>query len=290
MSRKKRPEHSNHERWLVSYADFITLLFAFFVVLYASAQVDKRKVGKLAMAIQQGFAQMGVFDGAGEKPAMIAPDQNGPTVPLIENPQTLRSLELLAGNSAKANHPDSDEVQKRNVQKRMEAALAPQIQSRTVSVTSTKEGIVVSLRELGFFDSGSTSLQPTALPVLDQFVKVVGPLHSRIRIEGHTDNIPIHNGRFDSNWELSTARATEIIKLFISKYGLAPDRLSASGYGEYYPVASNATPQGRATNRRVDLVILNSTADSSAPSPDASFKSLLKPPPSPADSQPETRP
>jgi len=84
-----------------------------------------------------------------------------------------------------------------------------------------------------------------------------------VRIEGHTDNIPIHNGRFDSNWELSTSRATEIIKLFISRYGVAPERLSASGYGEYYPVASNATSEGRALNRRVDLVILNSDANSS---------------------------
>ena len=96
---------------------------------------------------------------------------------------------------------------------------------------------------------------------------VAGPLQARIRIEGHTDNVPIHNGRFDSNWELSTARATEITKLFITKYGIAAQRLSASGYGEYYPVASNDTPQGRSANRRVDLVILSSNSDSSAPSP-----------------------
>jgi len=153
------------------------------------------------------------------------------------------------------------------IQKDLQASLAREISARTVSVTATREGIVVSLRELGFFDSGSPALQPDAISTLGNFVKVAGPLQARIRIEGHTDNIPIHNARFDSNWELSTARATEITKLFITKYSMAPRRLSASGYGEYYPVASNDTPQGRATNRRVDLVILASNADSSAPLP-----------------------
>jgi two-component system copper resistance phosphate regulon response regulator CusR len=229
---------------------------------YASAQVDKRKVGKLAMAIQEGFSQMGVFEGSGAKPAMLTPEEPGSNVPVIENRETLRALGNPSPDSTRGAHLELDEAQKQ-----MELALAPEIKTRSVSVTSTKEGMVVSLRELGFFASGSTALQPSALAVLDQFVKVAGPLHTRIRIEGHTDNVPIHNGRFDSNWELSTARATEIIKLFITNYGMAPDRLSASGYGEYYPVASNDTPQGRAMNRRVDLVILNSTADSSAPSP-----------------------
>jgi chemotaxis protein MotB len=153
------------------------------------------------------------------------------------------------------------------IQKDLQASLAREISARTVSVTATLEGIVVSLRELGFFDSGSTALQPDAISTLGNFVKVAGPLQARIRIEGHTDNVPIHNARFDSNWELSTARATEITKVFITKYSMAPRRLSASGYGEYYPVASNDTPQGRATNRRVDLVILALSADSSAPLP-----------------------
>jgi len=98
-------------------------------------------------------------------------------------------------------------------------------------------------------------------------VRVVGPRRVRVRIEGHTDNVPIHNSRFASNWELSTSRATEIIKLLITRYGIAPARLSASGYGEYYPVASNATADGRAMNRRIDLVILNSQTDTAPPEP-----------------------
>jgi chemotaxis protein MotB len=148
------------------------------------------------------------------------------------------------------------------LEEQLDTALASAIKKHFVSVTPTKEGIVVSLRELGFFASGSTVFQPDAADTLASFVKVIAPYSVRIRIEGHTDNVPIHTSRFASNWELSTARATEIIKLFIGRYGIAPDRLSASGYGEYYPVASNETPAGRALNRRVDLVVLNPSSDS----------------------------
>ena len=262
MSRKKRPEHSNHERWLVSYADFITLLFAFFVVLYSSSQVHQRKAGKLAKAIQTAFAQMGAFDSTATRPQVLKPEE--PSLSNFRAIQEGHAFETLEGGQP-ASAPDMEQIQKD-----LQASLAREISARTVSVTATREGIVVSLRELGFFDSGSPALQPDAISTLGNFVKVAGPLQARIRIEGHTDNVPIHNARFDSNWELSTARATEITKLFITKYSMAPRRLSASGYGEYYPVASNDTPQGRATNRRVDLVILASNADSSAPlSPNA---------------------
>jgi chemotaxis protein MotB len=126
----------------------------------------------------------------------------------------------------------------------------------------------VSLREAGFFHSGSTQLGPQTILALASIVKIIAPEKMDIRIEGHTDNVPIHNGKYDSNWELSTARATEIIKLFITKFVLAPNRLSTSGYAEYYPTASNDTAEGRAMNRRVDLVILNSFSDAGVPTPD----------------------
>jgi DNA-binding response OmpR family regulator/outer membrane protein OmpA-like peptidoglycan-associated protein len=227
---------------------------------YSSAQVDQRKAGKLAMAIQTAFAQMGAFDSTSSKPQVL--NAEDPSFSHFRAIQEGHAFETLEGRQAAAAPPDMQQIQKD-----LQAALAREISARTVSVTSTREGIVVSLRELGFFDSGSTALQPDAISTLGNFVKVAGPLRARIRIEGHTDNVPIHNARFDSNWELSTARATEITKLFVTKYSMAPQRLSASGYGEYYPVVSNDTPQGRAQNRRVDLVILAANADSSAPLP-----------------------
>jgi two-component system, OmpR family, copper resistance phosphate regulon response regulator CusR len=234
---------------------------------YASAQIDKRKVGQLAMAIQVAFQKMGVFDASNTKPEVL---QTEPMpfskVQMVENAQRVEKLDELVSSP----HGDPTEDARRamdQIQNQLQDTLRPELQNRTVSVTATKEGIVVSLREAGFFASGSASLRPEAKNTLADFVKVIGPYPVRIRIEGHTDNVPIHNSRFDSNWDLSTARATEIIKLFISQYGIAPDRLSAAGYGEYYPVASNDTPSGRAMNRRVDLVILAPNSETGPPLP-----------------------
>lgn len=264
--RRRQPDRENNDRWLISYADFITLLFAFFVVLYSSAQVDKRKVGQLAIAIQVAFQQMGVFDASNTRP-QVANSEPMPfsQVQMIENQERVQALGRLV-NAPKGELGESpDRPDLNEIQKQLQTALAGQIEKHTVSVTPTKEGIVVSLREAGLFDSGSVSLRPEAEPTLADFVKVIGPRRIRVRIEGHTDNVPIHNTRFASNWELSTSRATEIIRLLITGYGIAPSRLSASGYSEFYPVASNATPEGRALNRRIDLVILNSQTDSAPP-------------------------
>ena len=186
---------------------------------------------------------MGVFDSSATKPPVLKSEPiSAVSAPALEDAEP-------------ADKPDMDVVQKK-----LETALASQLENGFVAVTPTKEGIVVSLREAGFFDSGSTRLRPQALPTLAQFVSVIGPERMKIRIEGHTDNVPIHSRKFDSNWELSTSRATEIIKVFITHFGIDPIRLSASGYGEYYPVSPNDTEAGRSTNRRVDLVILNANA------------------------------
>jgi chemotaxis protein MotB len=168
-----------------------------------------------------------------------------------------------------------------NLQAQLENALAPEIKRHTVTVTPTREGIVVSLKEIGFFNSGSPDLKSGALPTVSHFIAVIRPFPMHIRIEGHTDNIPIHTARFDTNWELSTARSTEMIKLFIAQFAFPADRLSASGYGEYYPLASNDTPEGRAQNRRVDLVVLNPTPDLLQALPNAAAPSANSPPTSP---------
>jgi chemotaxis protein MotB len=261
MRKKKKEEHGNHERWLVSYADFITLLFAFFVVLYSSAQVDKRRVGQLALAIQVAFQQMGIFQASNSRPALTnsepMPFSN---VQIVENAERNDAMGRLVNSpQGELTNAPAREVMT-NLQNQLESALSPELKKRTITVTSTREGIVVSLKEAGFFDSGSATIRPDALPTIAHFINVIRSYPVHIRIEGHTDNVPIHTARFDSNWELSTARATEMIKLFIAQYGIAPNRLSASGYGEYYPVATNDTPEGRAQNRRVDLVLLNPTA------------------------------
>jgi chemotaxis protein MotB len=259
MSRRKRTRgHANHERWLVSYADFITLLFAFFVVLYSSAQVDQRKVGKLALAIQVAFQELGVFPASTTQiPLNTAEPMPFNTVQVVQN--VVRTTELGRVASPPDGELDSasEEADLSTLQGELQQALQHEIDIHTVALHRETEGLVISLREFGFFDSGSAALKPSALPALDRIASILAVRICRLRIEGHTDNVPIHTAQMASNWELSTARSTELVRLLIQRYGFPPERLSAAGYAEYHPIASNNTPQGRAQNRRVDVVILS---------------------------------
>jgi chemotaxis protein MotB len=258
MSRKKKhAEHANHERWLVSYADFITLLFAFFVVMFASSQVDKRKVGKIALAVQVAFQQLGIFEsGNARMPLSQSESMPFSDVQLAESVMRTADLGRIVDSPKGTLARISGVPNENDIQKQLEKALAPEIRQRDVSLKPTREGLILSLSEIGFFDSGSATLKSEALPTMRKIAAVLGPGDEFLRIEGHTDNVPIHNSEFASNWELSTARATKLVSFLISTYGFAPSRLSAAGYAEFHPVTSNATPEGRAMNRRVDIVIL----------------------------------
>ena len=258
MKRRKRSNNRvSHERWLVSYADFITLLFAFFVVLYASAQVDKRKVGKLALAIQVAFQEMGVFQASTtEVPIDLANPMPFSTAQAIENSERTASLGRIAS------HPDGSLGTKgengdlAQLQKELETALTAEIERKEIAMHREPDGLVLSLREVGFFESGSAQMKAVSQAAFDRIADILRPRDCRLRIEGHTDNAPIHTGQFPSNWELSTSRATEILRLLIVRNGFTPDRLSAAGFAEYHPVATNLTAEGRGMNRRVDIVIL----------------------------------
>jgi chemotaxis protein MotB len=257
IRRKRARAHANHERWLVSYADFITLLFAFFVVLYASAQVDQRKIGKLAVAIQVAFQELGVFPASASK----VPVQIDKSVPLnaeqaLDNIKRNTELGRISSPPLDTVSTSSEEANLSALQAELQQALQKEIALHTVALHRESEGLVISLREFGFFDSGSAALRPSALPALDRIASILAIRTCRLRIEGHTDNVPIHTPQITSNWELSTARSTELVRLLIVRYQFSPARLSAAGYAQYHPIASNASPQGRAQNRRVDLVIL----------------------------------
>ncbi|HEX8924932.1 MAG TPA: flagellar motor protein MotB [Terriglobales bacterium] len=249
---KRTRPHAQHDRWLVSYADFITLLFAFFVVLYASAQVDRHRMNQLAVAIQAGFQQMGVFNNANSEESLT-----------VQTGSELKSSTPPVINARHSSAGIGDEFERTRLRLESELRLR-KIPTEYVSVRKTADGVVVSLREVGFFDSGSARMRGQAAPIFARVASLVSEQHCQLRIEGHTDNVPIHNANFNSNWELSTARATEIIRLLVADYGFNPQDLSAAGYAEFHPLATNDTAEGRSANRRIDIVVLVQRSSSDA--------------------------
>ncbi|MBI3329611.1 MAG: OmpA family protein [Nitrospinae bacterium] len=250
MPRRTTNEHGeNHERWLVSYADFITLLFAFFVVMYAISAVDSKRMKQVMHSIRWALHAEGV-GGIGTIPVIKADFAQG----LVELPPVVDELFRR------------EQMELQNLGQTIQEALQRSVGAPTwlemVRFSIDERGLVMSLSAKYFFDPGKAALYPEVLPIIDEIARVLKPLDREIRIEGHTDNVPIQTALYPSNWELSTARATYIIKYLISTFGFPPNRLSAAGYGEYRPVASNSTHDGRGRNRRVDIVVLSRTITS----------------------------
>jgi chemotaxis protein MotB len=254
VSRKQRHKaHANHERWLVSYADFITLLFAFFVVLYASSQADKKKAAQVAASIKGAFQQLGVFTGSATEGVGIPGSPGTPRPDLMEAP--IRTIKI-AGAGGKSPGGTGFGVDVDELRRQLESALGDEIRQHEIQMRVTPEGLVVSLREVGFFASGQADLLESGQATLTRIATILGGRGFQIRVEGHTDNVPVHNSRFNSNWELSTARATAVVALLVDRNGFDPSLVAAAGYSEYHPVQANNTVQGRAANRRVDLVVV----------------------------------
>jgi chemotaxis protein MotB len=264
MARKKKhPEHVNHERWLVSYADFITLLFAFFVVMFAASNSDQKKAGQVAKAVQAAFSDMAIFTPSGKVVPLydsggLPSDSNA----VVGNAQSaFDAVKIVAtGKDAEVAKPSISEIRAQ-----LEILLKEETANHTIRITEDARGLTISLAEAGFFDSGSAVMHAKALAVIDRIASTLRPLSYGIRVEGHTDNTPIHTVQFPSNWELSTARATFLLQYLISTAHIPAPRLSAVGYGEYRPAAPNDTPEGRAANRRVDLVVIGDSAQKLEP-------------------------
>jgi two-component system, OmpR family, copper resistance phosphate regulon response regulator CusR len=226
-------------------------------VNYSSAQVDKRKVGRLAIAIQAAFQELGAFPTSS---ARVPVDSREPMP--FNTVQTMRNIERTTALDRVVATPDRDPASVEEdgdlseLRRELERALAPEIARKAVALRSVPDGLVISLLEIGFFETGSAQIKSGSLSAFHRMARSLARYTFRIRIEGHTDNVPIHNSKFHSNWELSTARATELIRLLMVMYDFPPHRLSAAGYSQYHPVASNSAPEGRALNRRVDVVVL----------------------------------
>jgi chemotaxis protein MotB len=244
--RRDNEEPPAHDRWLVSYSDFITLLFAFFVVLFASSYRDSQTIKKLSQAIHIGFQQMGGFSGGASVTGSAYPE-------LPPDPSTYTPKPPYTSADSASATPAIDIVR---LQQQLEAAIGQELRSHEVVMRVTPEGFVISLNELGFFNSGQAVLLPGAAAKIQRIAKVLSQQGLDLRVEGHSDDQPIHTTQFRSNWELSTARAMAVMMLLVDDSGFDPKKISVAGYGQYRPIANNATPDGRRANRRVDLVVV----------------------------------
>lgn len=247
---KKPEEHENHERWLVSYADFITLLFAFFVVMYALSSVNEGKFRVLSDSVSAAFRNIpGSSSGA-----MVVVNPNAPMPVAIpfKKPQ-------VANVKTDATREKNKELL-RNKAKEITEALAPLVQSGQVRITEGALGITVEINASVLFDSGEARLQLPAMRALTAVGQILATTDFPITVEGHTDNAPISTLLFPSNWELSGARAASVVRLFVDT-GVDPRRLTATGYAEQRPVADNATPEGRLRNRRVAITMESRNPD-----------------------------
>ena len=237
MARRKRIEEPvHHERWLVSYADFITLLFAFFVVMYSISQVNQSKYRVLSNTLNAAFNQPELT---------LKPVQLGEEV----KPSPISLIKLQAA-------PASDLPQEfRQLSEQLEQALGELIQSNLVTLRGNELWLEIELNSSLLFDSGEAGLRGgEALELLGRIAEILRTQHNPVRVEGFTDNVPIHTARYPSNWELSSARAASVVQFFIEE-GLDPARLMAVGYAQYQPIAPNDSDEGRARDRRVVLMI-----------------------------------
>jgi chemotaxis protein MotB len=249
--RRKPPDHENHERWLVSYADFITLLFAFFVVMFASSQTDKSKAKQISQAVEKALAN---GKSVGAQPA-VAKILGGTIDDKGQGNAQMRG----PGGAQKAakEAPPEEVLELAPSLKNLSKELEQEIQTGKVEVSLEPRGVVVSLKQAAFFPSGTDFIDPSTFPIMAKLAGVLKEVTNPLQVEGHTDSVPIHTARFRSNYELSAARSIAMMELLADKYGVDRQRMIIVGFADTWPETSNDTPEGRAANRRVNIVILN---------------------------------
>lgn len=248
------------ERWLVSYADFITLLFAFFVTMYAISRVDEQKLGSAVESLQRALGSL--------IPVQVSQRDAG----AFPNASNSMQLKIMASPEAVQKSKEQEYFEKlaEEIQKEVKQISGGMTSKNPAPVDQIKyliekRGLVIRVPERFFFSSGEALIRPDVLPILNALAKPLEKIPNHIRIEGHTDSVPINTPLFPSNWELSTARATTIIRYLLAHYQFQPGRISATGYAEFHPIAPNNTAEGRMQNRRVDVVVLTSKEGESEP-------------------------
>ncbi|HEX5430811.1 MAG TPA: flagellar motor protein MotB [Bryobacteraceae bacterium] len=249
MRRKRKHSSSeNHERWMVSYADFITLLFALFVVMFATSQTDRARAQKVSDSVKKALE--------GEKMSAMLAAILGGTIS-----DTGKGNAMMRGPGGREKAPEPKKTEKlAELLPSLEVLteqLKSEIKSGKIRISMEPRGLVVSFNQAALFASGQDTILPEAYPDLAKIAAAINKIPNPVRLEGHTDSVPIRNQRFRSNWELSAARSIALLEVLSNQFGSSRSRMSIAGYADNAPVASNATEEGRARNRRVDIVILN---------------------------------
>jgi chemotaxis protein MotB len=230
--RKHNEEHENAERWLLTYADLITLLLAFFIMMYVFSKKDAQKYDEVASHLKTIFSGGTGLAGKGSVTAASPIDMPSKGASSGEIKRQLES-ELMDSNRNKTG-------------------------GENISVLSDERGVVIRVLDKAFFDEGKAELKDGAKGALDKIVPIIKSVDNHVRIEGHTDNVPIKTNEFKSNWELSVRRATEVVRYFVEKRGLPPERISATGYAEYRPIVQNNSPKNKSLNRRIEIIVVKS--------------------------------
>ena len=250
MSRKKKEHHEEHadETWLIPYADLLTLLLALFIVLFASAQLDQKKFDQIAASFNVAFnGSPALLESP--KPPQPESSQANPAVPQIPAVMT-----AMNGINEKAYMQET--AQLIELKKMLDKYIVDNGLSGDLSTTLTDDGLMIRIQDTALFPSGSAELRAESRRFGSQIAKLLSPLTQKVTVSGHTDTVPINTREFPSNWELSSRRAVNFMKfLMAQETGLRPERFSATGYGEYRPMAGNDTAEGRASNRRVEVFI-----------------------------------
>ena len=247
--------HANHERWLVSYADFITLLFAFFVVMFATSQTDRAKAQQVSDSVKAALEKGGVKTVVREILGG-AVDTKGKGNAMLKGP----GGEARQKAPPDLSHKPVSVIELAPSMKYLTKSLEAEIKAGKVEVKLAPRGLVISLREAAFFPSGADEIIPGSYPPLEKIGNMLRGLGNPVLLEGHTDSIPIHTARFRSNWELSAGRSIAMLEFFSTRLELPRERFGIAGYADTHPIAGNDTAAGRAENRRVDVVILNQNA------------------------------
>lgn len=264
MSRRRRgeEEHENHERWLVSYADFITLLFAFFVVMYSISQVNEGKYRVLAKTLDSAFNEDPLAQL--KRPALtLDPIQFGD--PVLRPRQTQLGIKLPDNGQEPNKNPEDGELTQEldDMKGLIESGFAELINHDILTINGNNNRLEIELKSNILFEPGGAILQYEAEHVLSRLALVLDGYNNEILVEGHTDDIPISTYHFPSNWELSSARSAAVVNLFINE-GIDPERMSVIGYGEFRPIADNRTEIGRNKNRRVVVVVMKDAMERTA--------------------------